>query len=556
MKKTALYIAGISALLLPSSCIQEFEPQSGSVSADQAAAAPGSYENFVSGLTSSISGQFTFTYQQPNDFGYTGFYLIRDVMGQDMVAVNNNWFATWYQCGVALAPIYLNCQQPWTFYYSNIYNCNNVLKLAGENPDETKIVGAGIAHFMRGLYYFELAQMFAQETYASNKDALTVPIITENLLLSEATNNPRVTNEEIFKFILEDLDAAETMLADYARPDITTPDVSVVYGEKARVYLVMQDWANAEKYAKLAQEGYSVMTNEQYTDRNNGFNSKTFYANSWMFSCGFKSSDPAITYNDGDSSWGTWMICEFPSGSEGLGYLNSYGGANLIDRHLYETIPATDARKKCYIDFALDELDPEADKDQIIEALKAYSDVPENVYGTGLCQNQFGGIPLKFRSANGNHINNQEGYCVDLPMMRVEEMVLIEAEAAGMQNEGNGIQILTEFAKTRDPEYVYGKHNEAYNNTSTSAFQNEVWWQRRVEFWGEGLATLDIKRLNKGIIRSYPGTNHVEGYRWNTDKPADWMTFCIVQTESNYNGAIINNPTPIAPKEDSPEYDW
>ena len=558
MKKLILYITGISALILPTSCIQEFEPQGGSVSSDQAANAPGSYDNFVSSLTSAISGKFTFSgsnYQQPNDFGYTGFYLIRDVMGQDMVAVNNNWFSTWYQCGVGLAPIYLNCQQPWTYYYSEIYACNTVLKLAGENPDENKITGAGIAHCMRAMCYLELAQMYAPKPYAADKSALTVPIIPENLNLSEATENPRVSNEEMYKYILDNLDMAEEQLKDYVRPDKTTPDVSVVYGYKARTYLLMEDWGNAEKYAKLAQEGYSIMTAEQYTDRVNGFNNAN-YTNSWMLTCGFKSDDPCITYNDGDSSWGTWMICEFPSGSDGLGYLNSYGGANLIDRHLYETIPATDARKKCYIDFALDELDPVEDKEEIIEALKAYSDVPENVYGTGLCQDQFGGIPMKFRSANGNHTTNQVGYCVDLPMMRVEEMILIEAEAAGMQNESKGIQILTDFAKTRDPEYVYGSHNEAYNNFSTPALRNEIWWQRRVEFWGEGLATFDIKRLQKGIIRSYPGTNHVAGYRWNTDQPADWMTLCIIQTESNYNGGIINNPTPIAPTGDSPEHTW
>lgn len=360
MKKLILYITGISALILPTSCIQEFEPQGGSVSSDQAANAPGSYDNFVSSLTSAISGKFTFSgsnYQQPNDFGYTGFYLIRDVMGQDMVAVNNNWFSTWYQCGVGLAPIYLNCQQPWTYYYSEIYACNTVLKLAGENPDENKIIGAGIAHCMRAMCYLELAQMYAPKPYAADKSALTVPIIPENLNLSEATENPRVSNEEMYKYILDNLDMAEEQLKDYVRPDKTTPDVSVVYGYKARTYLLMEDWVNAEKYAKLAQEGYSIMTAEQYTDRVNGFNNAN-YTNSWMLTCGFKSDDPCITYNDGDSSWGTWMICEFPSGSDGLGYLNSYGGANLIDRHLYETIPATDARKKCYIDFALDELDP------------------------------------------------------------------------------------------------------------------------------------------------------------------------------------------------------
>lgn len=75
-------------------------------------------------------------------------------------------------------------------------------------------------------------------------------------------------------------------------------------------------------------------------------------------------------------------------------------------------------------------------------------------------------------------------WCVSVPLMRVEEMKLIEAEAAGMQDEARGIKLLTDFAKTRDPHYVYGTHNEAYGNKSTSKFQNEVWWQRRVEALG------------------------------------------------------------------------
>jgi hypothetical protein len=140
--------------------------------------------------------------------------------------------------------------------------------------------------------------------------------------------------------------------------------------------------------------------------------------------------------------------------------------------------------------------------------------------------------------------------------MRVEEMKLIEAEAAGMINEAEGIAKLTEFAKTRDANYAYGKHNEAYYNTATSAFQNEVWWQRRVELWGEGFATFDIKRLNKGIIRSYAGTNHIEGSRFNSETLPQWMVWCFVGTEADENAGLEPNPTPTRPEGDSPEYEW
>ena len=557
MKKLSLYIAGAALMALPVSCIQEFPAQqNGYVTTDQAADAPGSFDNFVSAIIDNNNGEFTFTgasYQKSNDFGYSSFYLDRDVMGDDIVAAGNNWFSSWYEANYSLGPTYLNCQYPWTFYYRQIRACNTVLGMAGDNPDDSKKSGAGIAYTMRALYYLEMAQMFAPQTYGTNDQAPTVPIVTDKTTTLEAQNNPCATNKDMYAFILSDLDKAEALLADYKRPNKYTPDVSVVNGLRARAYLVMRDWENAEKYAKLAAEGYEVLTAEQYTDRNNGFNNAN-WGNSWMFAIQIKPTDTCQTYNDGDNSWGTWMICEFPSDASGLGYYNSYGGCMIIDRHLYETVPATDCRKKCFLDFAIDQMQS---KEEIITALSEYSDVPEYVYGTGLAQEQFGGLSLKFRSKDGNHDNPQYvGWCVDLPIMRVEEMKLIEAEAAGMQNEGRGKALLEAFAKTRDPQYVYGQHNEAYYNTKTPAFQNEVWWQRRIEFWAEGLATFDIKRLEKGIIRSYPNSNHNDGYRWNMQETPNWMNLCIIQTESNYNKAIMSNPAPVTPEGNSPEYTW
>lgn len=168
----------------------------------------------------------------------------------------------------------------------------------------------------------------------------------------------------------------------------------------------------------------------------------------------------------------------------------------------------------------------------------------------------YGGLNVKFRPKNGILDQKYTIWEVSVPLMRVEEMKLIEIEAAGMQDLTRGKQLLTEFAKTRDPQYVYGKHNEAYYNTKTSEFQNEVWWQRRVELWGEGFATFDIKRLNKGIIRSYAGTNHIEGARWNTNSVPNWMVWTFIGTESGTNGGMTLNPDPVQPSEDSPAFKW
>ncbi len=547
----------VFGLICATSCIEEIDPQNSTVTSDQANEAPGAFDNFVNALTTTLTGQFTYSGDDhtPFDYGYPSFYLMRDVMGQDIaLASSGSWYQTWYTCGTSLGPQYAYCQYPWTYYYGWIKDCNTVLSLAGEEPESDKIEGAGLAYAMRAMFYMDLARMFAQKTYGLDKNSETVPIVTEFTSVEDLAYNPRATNEEMWDFILSDLDKAEQYLADYTRSDVYTPDVSVVYGLKARAYLVMEDWANAEKYAKMAQTGYSIMTSEEYTSRETGFNTPN---SSWMFGLTFKSNDPNILENDADSSWGSHMILEINPTVSGCGYASNYGYPNMIDRHLYETIPATDFRKNCFVDFALDELSL---KDEIVEGLEAYSDYPEWVYTTGYDGQAgvVGGLSLKFRAAGGveGHNNQYIGFTVAVPIMRVEEMYLIEAEAAGMQNESNGIALLTQFAQTRDASYVYGTHTDTYGNQSTSLFQNEIWWQRRVEFWGEGLATFDIKRLNKGIIRSYPNTNHVESYRWNTTTPPDWMNLCIVQTETNYNYSCTNNPTPIRPSSESEEYIW
>ena len=536
-------------------CIEEIDPQSSTVTVDQAGNAPGAYNNFVDAITSDLSGQFNYWPAQlfPFDFGYSSFFLVRDVMGNDMTLSNTgSYYFTWYSCGTALGPQYAICQFPWTDYYGWINNCNTVIKMAGSNPSDLHKSGAGIAYAMRAMFYMDMARMFAQETYAMNKEAVTVPIVDEDES-RDLTHNPRATNEDMWNFIIADLDKAEEYIDGYQRENKYTPDLSVVYGLKARAYQTMEDWANAEKYAKLAQEGYNMLDEAQYTDRMEGFNTPN---DSWMFAVRFRETDPCVTENDGDSSWPSIMCLEI-SPEVGMGYASNYGYQMVIDRHLYETIPATDFRKKVFVDFNIDDMESEED---MLDALSAYSDHPEWLLesATGNETQTVGGFSLKFRAGGGEEgrLVKYKGLTVSVPLMRVEEMKLIEAEAAGMQDVERGRKLLEAFAKTRDPQYVYGTHKDAYGNLSTSEFQNEVWWQRRVELWGEGFATFDIKRLNKGIIRSYARTNHPEGYRWNTQTPPQWMNLCIIATESDNNYSIENNPTPMAPESESPEFVW
>lgn len=558
MKNRIKIFAAALVLPLATSCIDEIDPQTNYVTSEQAANAPGAYENYVSAITNSLCGEFTYSGNDdkyPWDFGYPSFFLQRDVMGQDMTCENSSsdWYQTWYSDGVGLGPTYAVCQLPWTYYYQWINSCNTVLSLAGDNPADDKKAGAGIALAMRAMFYMDLARMYAQETYAANKSSETVPIVTEKLEMTQASSNPRATNEEIWAFILDDLNKAEEYLSGYIRNDKYTPDSTVVYGLKARAYLTMEDWANAAKYAKLAQNGYSSMSEAEYLSQTAGFNTPN---SSWMFGCTFKDNDPNILLNDGDSSWGSQMIVEV-SGC-GCGYSANYVGPHRIDYHLFSTIGENDFRRKCFVDFAIDEL---STKEEKLEALGTYTDDPIGVYTTGYnvsARKSVGGIPVKFRPKNGVHDNQYTAFVVAVPLMRVEEMQLIEIEAVGMQNQAEGIQMLNKWVKQRDPEYVFTTETptDAYYNNATGSFRNEVWRQRRIELWGEGFATFDIKRLQKGIIRSYKNSNHVEDYMWNTTSTPSWMSLCIVQSECNYNNACTNNPYVEHATGADAEYEW
>lgn len=521
-------------------CIKETVPQQGFATVDQVAQSPGVYQTFVNTCTSSLVGQFTYSGSSmyPWDYGYPSFFLQRDVMGQDIVLDEQDWYTTWYAVGTGLGPRYAVCQLPWTYYYKWINNCNTVLSMAGDNPSDDMKEGAGIALSLRAMFYMDLARMF-QYTYKGNEDKITVPIVTEKTL--DYANNPRATNVAIWDFILSDLNRAESYLADYNRADVYTPNINVVYGLKARAYLTMEDFINAEKYAKLAQVGYSPLTEEEYLDKMTAFNTPN---HAWIYGLTFKSDDPNILLNDSDSNWGSQMFLEVKD----VLYASNYGQPKRIDAHLYETIPATDYRKKCYIDFAIDEMDEAS----ALTAISAYSDYPDRIIASASATTSgaVGGLQLKFRAGGGADGRNGNAYaatCVAVPLMRVEEMMLIEAEAAGMQDEARGKLLLETFAKLRDPQYQYD---------ATVSFRDNVWWQRRVELWGEGFATFDIKRLNKGIIRSYAGTNHYEGARFNTETAPAWTNLCIVETETEYNKGIQeNNPTPSTPS-DSPEHVW
>ena len=135
----------------------------------------------------------------------------------------------------------------------------------------------------------------------------------------------------------------------------------------------------------------------------------------------------------------------------------------------------------------------------------------------------------------------------DMPLMRVEEMILIQAEGyAKSGNEAKGRQILESFVKTyRDPQYSAAAGGRS--------FADEVWFQRRVELWGEGFGIHDTKRLNKPMVRflgTAESTNVSPAFRYNIAADDGWLNMRFNNGELNTNFSVVDNTGGDLPKMD------
>ncbi len=143
-----------------------------------------------------------------------------------------------------------------------------------------------------------------------------------------------------------------------------------------------------------------------------------------------------------------------------------------------------------------------------------------------------------YQSVFGNTTNAS-----DWPLMRVEEMYLIKAEAEAMSgNLAAGKSTLENFVQAyRDPSFVS-------KATSPQQFQDEVWLQRRMELWGEGHSLFDLLRLKKPVIRK--NTNYHASVQFNLEPESQIMIYRIPQCEMETNTGISdadNNPAAPQP---------
>ena len=525
LKYTAIF--SVLASVITTGCIKEVNPTGSSISAEQATASADALKS-MSGAIANYAANANWSSSSVHSFyGYPSLCVQREVMGNDLTIADNpyGWYST-EQTNMGLSATSQFVQIPWLIYTKLIALANDVIRM---NPDLDAIIDdnkgyVGAAYAYRALAMLDMAQLyeFKANKYTSKEgiEGLTVPYLHENMDVDYAKNNPRMPKADYLEKIYESLDAAVLLLDGHSpSTDKTLPDLAVTYGLYARAKLYEGDYAKAKEYAELALSSgsYSPLTKEQWTSVTTGFNDADSQ-NSWML-CTRTSSESSVVKT------GIINFVSFMSNENVYGYGGPGAGAYAeVDARFYSQIPDTDFRKLSW----------KAPAGHPLEASVSFVPATESYPGSTALPT-YGAI--KFRPGDGNPDDYMTGSATDFPMMRMEEMKFIIAECDARNGDATA---LVDIVKTRNPEYTC--------TLTGNDLIREVLFQKRIEFWGEGIVFFDYKRCPEllQLNRGYEGTNHPELARYNCEGLAPWFNFPLNGYEAQDNKALTetNNPDP------------
>lgn len=539
MKSLQYKICGAALLLSLSltGCMEEPIPMSSTATEEQLVTSDKSTEALAFAMPAFFNNLGTYSSDYAYDWGYGSLMHMRDIETADLARISHgyNWYSSWGE-NTYLGPLYVATYLPWAYYYQAIQTANNTIStLAEAEPDADgnlvyKIKDENSSDYQRGLlasgfafralFYLDAAQWYEflpNDIFTANEEGndithLTLPIVTEKTTEAQARNNPRATREEMYRFISNDLKYAVEFCRNFDRPNKTLPDIVAIYGLCARLNLWVENYEEAAKWARMAiNEGKNApLTKEEWLNTSTGFNDDG--VSSWIWSSCTGKEDNVV--QTGILNWTSWMSNEAQFGySAAAPFL-------MIGSELYNSINNTDFRK---LSWKAPENHPLAGKEPVIDAKWAEQLADYSSF--------------KFRPSQGNTQEYTIACVGAFPIMRIEEMYLIEAEATAHFDKTKAASLLTEFVTTyRDPEFSIGKDEDIVDK----CFQ-----QKRIELWGEGLIAWDYKRLNVSVDRTASvNWGDLENYKTN-GRPA-WLNLCIPQTEINNNPALVgkNNPDP------------
>lgn len=452
---------------------------------------------------------------QHRDFGFPSLMLTMDGRGTDLVSDNSgyNWFSNSLDYS-DLGSNLVYTAMYWTSMYNQIQAANEVIRAYSDRSEQSLFqFYLGQAYAFRAFNYFYLAQLY-QQTYVGNEDQPCVPIISESNMETVYTEGcARATVREVYDFILSDLDKSLEMLQQtmLARPGKQFVSSEVIYGLRARINMVRGEWQAAAADAQRVIE--SGVASPYTLDEVSKPSFNDINHEAWLWGIDATENDSPVLSG----------ICNWPShmGSFNMGSYAEIGVWRKVSQSLYNAIPSTDVRKGWFLDANAKSANLNAEQADYVVAngMPAYTQVKFAPYA-GL-----------------------EGtvHAQDIPLMRIEEMHLILAEAKAMMGDVTG-------GATALNSFVSGYRDAAYNCTAatTEELVEAVWMQRRIELWGEGHSYFDLMRLKKGVDRR--GAGFQPDYVYNIPAGDAALIYPIPDREMNNNPQLIQNPVAEQPK--------
>ena len=526
MKKIQYLFATIVLALVMTSCGDAFltrYPEGGILLQDQ-------YEGLSKAqqLEGAIKGIYSKMYEYGGDhdaFGQRAIDMYGDIQCGDMALKKSNygWFEV-YERGQfrVYASGYI-----WSYYY-DILNLINLNTMAVESsvpaildglaePDsitnEIAVTGYyyGQLLAMRGWAYANLLNFYCDPMDALTKpmdEELAIPVYTETEIKDGALGAPRVTVEEVYARIYEDLSTAIEILDAYGELNQRASKLEVD-ADVARVILAyaMLNHGNKDITVADGKNAYEIavelataaITNGKYPMLKKAELTTTGFADvtasNWM--------------------WGQDVTVETTTA------LASFFGQ--VDVHTYSYAQAGDTKaidSKLYNDIALTVWD--ARINWFADSKAKYAYVPD---GKFYC-------PRTKHTTASNQVDRD--WLCDNIFMRIEVAYLIAAEAAWANGDyPTAAKWLTELCNER---VLDGKDTEyaAWTATLTSndAIKNALVYNWRVEMWGEGYGLQTLRRLSQNVTL---GDNHLSRAKADLTRD-DVNNQCqIPSSETRYN---------------------
>ncbi|MCQ2165984.1 MAG: RagB/SusD family nutrient uptake outer membrane protein [Bacteroidales bacterium] len=525
MKNTYKILVSALAILSLSSCLKDINPtdvltedRKNEISQENpdkvfSATLTGVYTNIQQAVLSNLSHNY---------FGQKSFDYLTSLMGNDMVMTGRFAMSIYHYLMDYWQEDYAPTGNRWREYYDHIAAANTIIKAIDEQDPATTNAALSYlaqAKAIRGYAYLQLANLY-QRCYYVGADGTKwgkgtkydwsneplVPLLTE---LTEG-DQPRSTVKEIYDVIISDLTSAIDIFAKIGATKTATQndfDGCVASLYLARAYMNMHEWTKAIACAQTVMDNYGILTTE--ADILQGFSSLSLP--DVVFGCPI-TADNSTIYMSFFS-----QMDMFGDGYAGIGVWRA-GFKPFVDR-----IADTDIRLEWFLcDRSVSNVAFAGNKQVDYQSCKFIGCGRDNLVDDG--SGKFVGTGWEL----GNYI-----------YLRSEEAWFIKAEALAHNNDIPGAKtVLAEVMAPRQKGYELVTSDKA-------AVIEEINFQKRVEFWGEGIEFLDNRRLNIPLDRTdetwgAANNNHLDGGKIKLGVEELGFTYQIPKSEIENNKELTD----------------